>query len=178
MDYSFPPTRSNRPRQRCVHQLYKQSIITGYLSILPSFSLHFLFPQLPAAKHFLYQNQKALFLSHNCYLDGHQPQTLCEPCNLVERKHGSCRKRFDACLYKVDKSCTSVQKHSEMLIGEETGQDVLGLRNLTVAPQSLWDWHSVCTSQVQHMLLEGTSLPQDCSASVGLERKRQKPVFF
>lgn len=65
-----------------------------------------------------------------------------------------------------------------MLLGEERGQDVLGLSNLTVASQSLRDWHSVRTSQVQHMLLERFSLPQECSASVGLERKRQKPVIL
>lgn len=65
-----------------------------------------------------------------------------------------------------------------MLIGEERGYDVLGLSNLTMAPQSLQDFHSVSACQVQHMLLEGTSLPRECSASVGLERKRHKPVLF
>lgn len=56
-----------------------------------------------------------------------------------------------------------------MLRGEEKGRDVLGLSSPTVAPRSLQDWHSVSTSQVQHMLLEGASLPQECWASVGLE---------
>lgn len=83
-----------RLRTFALYKLYKQSIIIGCFSILPSFSLYFLCPQLPAAKHFLYQNQKALFLSHNCDCDGHQPQTLCEPYNLVERKHTSCRQRL------------------------------------------------------------------------------------